>query len=97
MNNDVYVEAHCQARPKYAIVSCSVSPAGPSNDPNKCQACVNESCGSWALVLAQVIIVLLVAVAVLMSMLQQGRVITIVLLAAQLAMVLQHARLISVV
>jgi len=46
MNSDAYVEAVCEQIPTYARVSCSVSPSTPSLG-NKCQACVNGSCGSW--------------------------------------------------
>jgi len=46
MNSDAWVDAICEQIPTYASVSCSVSPSTPSLG-NKCQACVNGSCGSW--------------------------------------------------
>lgn len=44
MNNDVYVEAHCQKRvsPLYATVNCSASPSTAGT----CQACIGSTCGS---------------------------------------------------
>ena len=46
MNSNAWVEAICDQISTYASVSCSVSPSTPSLG-NKCQACVNGSCGSW--------------------------------------------------